>query len=125
NPDNADALNYIGYTYADKGINLDKAEKLIKRALELKPQDGYIIDSMGWLYFKKGNYKKAIKHLEKAAKYASEDSIIREHLGDAYLKNNLNDKALEMYERALELEPEKDELKEKIKDLRNNEEKVD
>ena len=120
-PENADALNYIGYTYAEQGINLDEAEALIKKALKLKPEDGYIIDSLGWVYFQKGNYKKAVKLLEKAVESNAEDAIIKEHLGDAYLKNNLNNKALEMYEKALELEPQKQELQKKIDTLRNSE----
>jgi len=120
NPDNADALNYIGYTYAEQGVNLDRAEEMVKKALRLKPRDGYIIDSLGWVYFKKGDYKKAVRHLEEAEAYASEDPLIKEHLGDAYLKADLKDRALEMYERALVLEPDKDELKKKIETLRGN-----
>ncbi|MBP1720094.1 MAG: Peptidoglycan-binding LysM, partial [Deltaproteobacteria bacterium] len=68
NPDHAQALNYIGYTYAEKEISLDEAEALVKRALELKPDDGYITDSLGWVYFKKGQLDKAIAELEKAHK---------------------------------------------------------
>lgn len=86
NPDNADALNYIGYTYADKGIKLDKAEKFIKKALQIKPNDGYITDSLGWVYYKKGLIKKAIVTLKQAAKLSNNDPQILEHLGDAYLK---------------------------------------
>ncbi|MBW1823796.1 MAG: tetratricopeptide repeat protein [Deltaproteobacteria bacterium] len=93
---------------------------MVKKALQLKPQDGYIIDSLGWVYFKKGEYKKAVKHLEKAVEYAPDDAIIREHLGDAYLKTDFKDRALEMYEGALTLDPEKDELKKKIESLNKN-----
>ena len=51
-PNNAEALNFIGYSYADRGINLDEAEKMIVRALEIKPDNGYMMDSLGWVYFK-------------------------------------------------------------------------
>ena len=118
NPDHPQALNYIGYTYAEKGINLDEAEALIKRALELKPDDGYITDSLGWVYFKKGEIEKAVIELEKAHLLAPEDPVIAEHLGDAYASRNLIDKAIIMYERAMKLDPKKTELKEKIKKLR-------
>ena len=63
-PKNANALNYLGYTYADLGTNLDEAEKLIKEALNYKPDDGYITDSLGWVYYKKGLYENAVEMLE-------------------------------------------------------------
>jgi Flp pilus assembly protein TadD len=117
NPDHAQALNYIGYTYAEKGINLDEAENLIKRALELKPDDGYITDSLGWVYFKKGETEKAVAELEKAHRLTPDDPVIAEHLGDVYAKNNLPEKAIRMYELAIKLDPKKTELREKIKKL--------
>ncbi|MFO7884521.1 MAG: tetratricopeptide repeat protein [Desulfobacteraceae bacterium] len=101
-PDNASALNYLGYTYADLGIELDRAEALIKKALEIKPEDGFIMDSLGWVFFKKGQYKKAVDLLLKAAEITSFDPIISEHLGDAYEKMNKMEKALEIYTKALE-----------------------
>jgi len=121
NPKNADALNYIGYTYADRGINLDEAEKIIKKALALKPNDGYIMDSLGWVYYKKGQYEKAMAELLKAVKYAPQDPVIAEHLGDAYLKNNLPEKAIEMYEKSLNLDPSKEEVKKKLQQLKQHE----
>ena len=66
-PKDASALNYLGYSYADLGIKLDEALLLIKRALKIKPDDGYIMDSLGWVYFKREEYEMAVKHLEKAA----------------------------------------------------------
>jgi tetratricopeptide (TPR) repeat protein len=123
NPDHAQALNYIGYTYAEKEIFLDEAEALVKRALELKPDDGYITDSLGWVYFKKGQLDKAIAELEKAHKLAPEDPVIAEHLGDAYLKNQQGDKAVQMYERSLQLDPKKTEVAEKLKKLHREKKK--
>ncbi|MBW2169731.1 MAG: tetratricopeptide repeat protein, partial [Deltaproteobacteria bacterium] len=115
NPDHAESLNYIGYTYAEQGIKLDEAMDLIKKALSLKPESGYIIDSLGWVYFQKGLYDEAIHYLEKAAKLTSDDPTINEHLGDAYLKSNKYNKALEHYKKAMSLEhPDKEKLEKKI-----------
>ncbi len=102
NPDHADALNYLGYTYADRGIHLDEAEQLIRKALTLEPDNGYIIDSMGWLYYQKGMYSEAAVYLERAVTLVPDDPIILEHMGDVYRQLNQRDKALEYYEKALQ-----------------------
>ncbi|MFO7748554.1 MAG: tetratricopeptide repeat protein [Desulfobacteraceae bacterium] len=118
-PDNASALNYLGYTYADLGIKLDKAETLITRALKIKPDDGFITDSLGWVYYKKGLYGKAVKTLLKAAELTSFDPVISEHLGDAYEKNGNFHKALEIYQKALSASKEENKaLEEKILKLK-------
>ena len=118
-PDNVDALNYIGYTYAEQGVRLDEALFLIQKALKLKPNSGYIIDSLGWVYFQKGQYKKAAITLEKAATLTGEDPTIQEHLGDAYRQLKEYKKALQYYEKALSLEhPEETRIKEKIAEVR-------
>ena len=106
NDKHANALNYLGYTYADLGINLDEAEDLIRRALELRPDDGYITDSLGWVIYKKGNYTEALKWLLKASELAPEDPIIIEHVGDAYLKLNDKANALRYYLKSLSLREE-------------------
>jgi tetratricopeptide (TPR) repeat protein len=80
-PEHASALNYIGYMLAEKGIRLDEAEQYIKRALSLEPESGHIIDSLGWVYYKKGEYERAIAELEKAVQYLPEDPVVAEHLG--------------------------------------------
>jgi len=100
-PDHADALNYIGYTYADQGINLEEAERLIIKALSIKPDNGYIIDSLGWVYYQKGLFEEALVHLERAVELVPEDPIILEHLGDVYMKLAQPEKAINIYERAL------------------------
>jgi len=105
-PKNSNALNYLGYTYADSGKNLDEAERLIAEALKYKPDDGYITDSLGWVFFKKGLYSKAVEFLKKAAAIVVDDPVILEHLGDAYLKLNDREKALESYNRALKFKKE-------------------
>jgi tetratricopeptide (TPR) repeat protein len=100
-PTDANALNYLGYSYADMGINLKEAETLIKKALEYKPGDGYITDSLGWVYFKQGNFKKALELLTEAVAKVPNDPVLLEHLGDALVKNDRNGKALEIYKKSL------------------------
>ncbi len=114
NPDNASALNYLGYTYAELGVELDRAEELIVRALEIAPNDGYYIDSLGWVYYQKGDYRRAIEQLERAVSLVPDDPIIIEHLGDAYLKVGETDKALRSYRDALKAAT-KDEEVERIR----------
>jgi len=117
-PNHADSLNYIGYTYAEQGINLDEAMALIKKALKIRPDSGYIMDSLGWVYYQKGDYDEAVHHLEKAAQLTADDPTINEHLGDAYRKKQDYEKALLFYEKALSLGPSQEEqLKEKINDV--------
>jgi len=105
NPDHADALNYLGYSYADRGIYLEEALRLIQKATALKPNMGYITDSLGWIYFKLGNYERAVTELEKANQLTPDDPTITEHLADSYLKLNRIEKAIEFYERAQILDP--------------------
>lgn len=120
-PDHADALNYIGYTWADQGVHLEKAEEMIRRALEQKPENGYIIDSLGWVYYRKGMYEKAADYIKKAARLIPDDPIVLEHLGDVYVKLGNPGKALESYQQALEMEADNAEaISRKIKDLRKN-----
>ncbi|MGM0417325.1 MAG: tetratricopeptide repeat protein [Thermodesulfobacteriota bacterium] len=118
-PDNPDTLNYLGYTYADMGINLDQAEEMILKALSLKENDGYITDSLGWVYFKQGKTDKALKYLKKAGELVDNDPIIYEHLGDVYRHKDDLEKALENYKKSLELDPENQDVKEKIEEFKN------
>ena len=85
-PNHADAMNFIGYSYVERGINLDKAEQLIIKAHNLKPRSGYIIDSLGWLYFRQDKFELAIKYLREAASLLPDDPTVLEHLGDASAK---------------------------------------
>ena len=104
-PDNSSALNFIGYSYADQGVRLDEAEALIKRALEQKPNDGFILDSLGWVYYKKGEYQKALEAMLLSVEQISDDPTILEHLGDVYQKMQQPKKALEYYRQALKHDP--------------------
>ncbi|MEJ2660113.1 MAG: tetratricopeptide repeat protein [Desulfobacteraceae bacterium] len=121
-PNDAEALNYLGYTYADMGINLDEAETLIQTALRLKPDDGYITDSLGWVYFKRGQYTRALKWLNKAVQLVPDDPTILEHIGDVYLQMDSREKALTFYQRSLKKkEKDRQALKEKIRNLQSHE----
>ena len=120
-PDHADALNYLGYSYADRGIHLEEALTLVQKAMTLKPNMGYITDSLGWVYFKLGDYEKAAGELEKANQLTPDDPTITEHLADSYYKMHRIEKAIEFYEKALKLDPKPDQierLKTKIKEYR-------
>jgi tetratricopeptide (TPR) repeat protein len=114
-PNHADSLNYIGYTYADQGIRLDEAMEMIQRALMIKPDSGYIIDSLGWVYYQKGLYDEALSHLQRAAELTAGDPTINEHLGDAYFKKKQLRESLAYYKKALSLNhPDEKRLKQKI-----------
>ncbi len=117
-PKNANALNYIGYTYADQGINLVEARQMIKAALEIEPEDGYIMDSMAWVYYRMGQHKKALDIILEAVKRVPKDPVMQEHLGDIYLSLGKKAKAAEAYQKALEYEhSEPEKIQEKLKGL--------
>jgi tetratricopeptide (TPR) repeat protein len=116
-PDNAEALNFMGYTFADRGIRLAEAEKMINKALTLKPGNGYMIDSLGWVYFRQSRLDLAIKYLKEALNAVPNDATIAEHLGDAYTKAGKVSEAIEMYRRALRLNPANNDLQKKIDEL--------
>ncbi|HHD57110.1 MAG TPA: tetratricopeptide repeat protein, partial [Desulfobulbaceae bacterium] len=101
-PEHAAALNYVGYTWAEHREHLDKALDYIRRAVTLKPNNGYIRDSLGWIYFRLGHLREARRELLKAAKLAADDPAILDHLGDVYLASGQQKMALQAYRRALE-----------------------
>jgi tetratricopeptide (TPR) repeat protein len=103
-PNNPDAQNFLGYTYAENGVNLDEAEQLIRAALRTKPDSGPIIDSLGWVLYKKGQYDQAVVQLERAHRIMPQDATVAEHLGDAYFKLGRFRAALRIYRQALGLE---------------------
>jgi tetratricopeptide (TPR) repeat protein len=111
NPQNAAALNYLGYTWAEMGVQLDEAEALILRALKIEPNDGFYIDSLGWVYYQKGDYPRAVEQLERAVEITGDDPAIIEHLGDAYDKSGKSDRALGRYREALKTAKESDQIK--------------
>lgn len=83
-PDHPYLLNYLGYSMADRGKNLNEALNMIAQAVELRPTDGYITDSLGWVYYRLGEYEKSIEPLEQAVELLPYDATINDHLGDAY-----------------------------------------
>ncbi|MGZ3692468.1 MAG: tetratricopeptide repeat protein, partial [Pseudobdellovibrio sp.] len=103
-PDHSQALNYLAYSWAESGEQLEKAETYARRAVSKAKDDAFILDTLGWVLFKKGDYKNAAEVLEKAVKMQPEVGIIAEHLGDVYSKLNLNEKAHAQMEKARDLE---------------------
>jgi tetratricopeptide (TPR) repeat protein len=101
-PQDAMALNYLGYMLADRGVRLDEAVALIKKALEIDPQNGAYLDSMGWAYFKQGNYDLAEESLRKAVSRVGNDATLHDHLGDLYSKTGRLKLATAHWQRALE-----------------------
>lgn len=105
-PDDSRTLNYLGYMWADRGVNLDRALELIRRAVALEPDNGAYVDSLGWAYFRLGRLTEARRHLEEAARLLPEDATILEHLGDLYVALEIPEKAREIYRRALDMDDE-------------------
>ena len=110
-PDQPLVLNYLGYTWIDKGEKLPEGIKMIQRAVALRPNDGYIVDSLGWAYFRLGQYTRATETLEHATELVPEDPTINDHLGDAYWRNGREGEARYQWRRALQFKPEADEAK--------------
>jgi Flp pilus assembly protein TadD len=80
----AQVMNYLAYSWVDRGENIDEAFKMLQKAVELAPRDGMIIDSLGWAYYRLGRYDDAVRELEKAVELKAGDPVINDHLGDAY-----------------------------------------
>lgn len=112
NPDQPYVLNYLGYSWVEHGINLDKALTMIETAVKLRPEDGYIVDSMGWVLFRLGRYAEAVPHLERAVELRPADPTINDHLGDAYWRVGRENEARFQWDRALVLKPSPEEARE-------------
>ena len=109
-PDQPHVLNYLGYSWIDQGLNLDDGMRMIRRAVEQRPDDGYIVDSLGWAYFRLGNYDEAVKNLERAVELKPDDPTINDHLGDAYWQGRATLEAQFQWAHARDLKPEPEEL---------------
>jgi Flp pilus assembly protein TadD len=107
-PHNPQVLNYLGYSWIDQGMHLDKALEMIKTALEWNPSDGYFVDSLGWAYYRLGRYEEAVETLEQAVQLRPSDSAINDHLGDAYWQAGRKLEARFQWTIAADLEPESD-----------------
>lgn len=99
-PDQPYVLNYLGYSWADQGTNLEKAVEMIEKAVRLKPDDGAIVDSLGWVYFRMGKFDKSVKTLEQAVELSPTESEINDHLGDAYWRVGRKSEARFQWKRA-------------------------
>ncbi len=113
-PDQPQVLNYLGYTWIEKRINLKKAMAMVRKAVDLRPNDGYIVDSLGWAHYQLGQYDEAVKFLERAVGLKPEDPVINDHLGDAYWKVGRKLEAGFQWRHAVDNKPEPDDL-ERIK----------
>ena len=118
-PDQPLVLNYLGYSWVDQGINLDEAFKMLRRAVELRPTDGYIVDSLGWGHFKLGQYDQAVKELERAIELKASDPVINDHLGDGYWRVGRKLEAHFQWNHARDLKPEPDDLDRILKKIDN------
>ena len=113
-PDQPLVLNYLGYSWIDQNRNLKEGLKLIEKAVALKPDDGYIVDSLGWAHYRLGNYDEAVRFLERAVELRPEDPVLNDHLGDALWRVDRKREARFQWQHALTLNPEPEEV-EKIK----------
>ena len=109
-PDQPLVLNYLGYSWVDKGAHLDQGMDMIRKAVEQRPDDGYIVDSLGWAYFRTGNYDEAVKNLERAVELKPEDPTINDHLGDAYWRVGRRLEAHFQWSQAVDLKPDPEDL---------------
>jgi Flp pilus assembly protein TadD len=107
--DEALTLNYLGYTWIDHNRHLRKGLKLIERAVRLKPDDGYVVDSLGWAHYRLGNFREAVRYLEQAVVLRPEDPTLNDHLGDAYWRVGREREARFQWDQALKLNPEPEE----------------
>jgi tetratricopeptide (TPR) repeat protein len=109
-PDQPHVLNYLGYSWVDQGIHLEDGMRMIKRAVEQRADDGYIVDSLGWAYYRIGNYEDAVKNLDRAVELKPEDPTINDHLGDAYWRVGRVLEARFQWAHARDLNPEPEDL---------------
>lgn len=109
-PDQPQVLNYLGYSWVDQGANLKEALEMIQKAVDLRPSDGYIVDSLGWAYFKLGRFDDAVREMERAVSLKPEDPVLNDHLGDAYWRVGRKLEATFQWRTARDLKPDPDVL---------------
>jgi tetratricopeptide (TPR) repeat protein len=110
NPGQPQVLNYLGYSWVDKGLHLEEALGMIKTAADQRPNDGYIVDSLGWAYFRLGRYPEAVTALERAVRLSPQESTLNDHLGDAYWMVGRKREAIFQWSHARDFDPEPAEL---------------
>ena len=109
-PDQPLILNYLGYSWIDRGEKLEQGLKMIEKAVELRPEDGYIVDSLGWAHYRMGDYASAVEFLERAVELVPSDATINDHLGDAYWRTGRLTEARYQWRRALQFGPDQEEI---------------
>lgn len=109
-PEQPMTLNYLGYSWIDQGRNLKQGLAMIEKAVALKPDDGYIVDSLGWAHFKMGNFKEAVRYLERAVELKPDDPVLNDHFGDALWRVGREREARFQWQQALTLEPEPEDV---------------
>ena len=107
-PDQPLVLNYLGYSWVEQGVQLERAREMIETAVEKRPRDGYITDSLGWVLYRLGDFETAVVHLERAVALEAGDPVINDHLGDAYWAVGRKLEARFQWMRSLSLEPDRD-----------------
>lgn len=118
-PDQPLVLNYLGYSWVDQGVHLDDAFKMLRRAVDLRGRDGYIVDSLGWAYYRLGRYDEAVKELEKAIDLKPSDPVINDHLGDAYWRVGRKLEAQFQWNHARDLNPDPEDLPKILEKIKN------
>lgn len=109
-PDQPQVMNYLGYSWVDMNINLDEGLELIRKAVDLRPSDGYIVDSLGWAYYRLGRFDDAVRELERAVSLKPDDPVLNDHLGDAYWRVGRRLEATFQWSHARDMKPEPDVL---------------
>ena len=107
-PEQPLVLNYLGYSWVEQGVQLERARKMIDTAVGKRPRDGYITDSLGWVLYRLGDFEAAVVHLERAVALEAGDPVINDHLGDAYWAVGRKLEARFQWMRSLSLEPDRD-----------------
>jgi tetratricopeptide (TPR) repeat protein len=115
-PHHADALNYLGYSYADRGIKIDQALSLTKQAVALKPENGYYVDSLAWAFYKSGLLTEALTEIKRAVALVGDDPVIYEHLGEIYMKQQKVSDARDAWLHSLEIDPSNEKLLQRFRD---------
>jgi len=118
-PNQPQVLNYLGYSFIDMGLNYDEAIQMIKTAVRLRPDDAFIIDSLGWAYFKLKDYKNAVLNLERAVELRPQDPILNDHLGDAYWHIGRKLEAVFQWSHARDLDPLPEDKEKIVKKIEN------
>jgi tetratricopeptide (TPR) repeat protein len=119
NPEQPQVLNYLGYSWVDLGQNLDEGLRMIQGAVDQRPNDGYIVDSLGWAYYRLGRYEESVEQLERAVELKPDDPVINDHLGDAYWKVGRKLEATFQWSHARDLDPEPADLEKIVKKLQS------